>query len=170
MKKESNNTKYLDGGKRMNLVKSFGAVSGILVISLILFQGCTSSTGSTSSGSGSIPRVQVISAASSMQTSTATQISDSIIYTWSSTFITVVVRDVNGNPVPAGIPVNIVCGDGYLGDNPDVNNQISFVTINTNSNGQVQVRYSACFCAGTASISATSQGNYGSTTIKITSS
>jgi hypothetical protein len=174
MKKGSNNTKYLDGGKRMNLVKSFGAVVGIFLISLILFQGCTSPTASTSSGSGSIVRIQVLPAASTLQASQTTQISNpdgstSSYITWSSTYVTVIVRDGNGNLAPAGIPVNITCGAGYLGDNPDVTNPISSITINTNSNGQVQVKYTAGFTSGTASISATSQGNYGSATITITS-
>ncbi len=166
MKKGSNNTKYLNGGKRMNLVKSFGAVLGILVISLILFQGCTSSTGSTSSGSGSLPRVQVIPAASSLQASQGTD-TDPVVNTFSSTFITVIVRDSNGNLVPAGIPVNITCGAGFLGDTPDATNPINSITVNTDSNGQVQVKYTAGFTSGTASISATSQGNSGSTTITI---
>jgi hypothetical protein len=153
----------------MNWLKSFGTALGILVISLILFSGCTSSTGSTSSGSSLLPRVQVNSAASTLQASQASD-TDPIVYTWSSTFITVTVRDANGNLVPAGVPVDVTCGAGYLGDNPDASNPISFITASTNSNGQVLVRYTAGFTAGTASISAASQGNYGSTTIKITSS
>ncbi len=126
----------------MNLVKSFGAVLGSLAISLILFQGCTSSTGSSSSGSGSISRIQVIPAASSLQ---ASQASETAPVTWSSTFITVVVRDNNGNLVPAGIPVNITCGAGFLGDTPDAANPINSITVDTNSNGQVQVKYTAPF-------------------------
>ena len=165
MKKGSNNIKYRNGGKRMNLVKSFGAVLGSLAISLILFQGCTSSTGSSSSGSGSILRVQVIPAASSLQASQASE-TDPIVYTWSSTFITVIVRDSNGNLVP-GVPVNITCGAGFLGDTPDPTNPVNSITVNTNSNGQVQVKYTAGFTSGTASISVISQGNSGSTTITI---
>jgi hypothetical protein len=166
MKKALNSIKYLNGGKRMNLVKKFGAVWGLLVVCLILFQGCTSSTDSTSSGSGSNSRVQVISAASSLQASQATT-TDPIIYTWSSTFITVIVRNNNGNLVPAGTSVTIACGAGYLGDTPDATNPISSITVTTDSNGQVQVKYTAGFTTGTASISAISQGNYGSTTITI---
>lgn len=167
MKKGSSNIKYLNGGKRMNLVKSFGAVLGVLLISLILFQGCTSSTNSTSSGSGTIPRVQVISAASSLQASQASE-TDPVVNTWSSTFITVIVRDNNGNLVPAGTPVNITCGAGFLGDTPDATNPVNSITVTTDSNGQVQVKYTAGFTAGIASISAISQGNSGSATITIT--
>ena len=150
----------------MNLVKSFGAVSGILVISLILFQGCTSSTDSTSSGSGSISRIQVVPAAASVQASQASD-TDPIVYTWSSTFITVIVRDSAGNFVPAGTPVTIACGAGYLGDTPNPADPVSSLTVTTGSNGLVQVKYTAGFTTGTASISAISQGNYGSTTITI---
>ena len=150
----------------MNLVKSFGAVLVSLAISLILFQGCTSSTGSSSSGSGSLSRVQVISAASSLQASHASE-TDPVVNTFSSTFVTVIVRDNNGNLVPAGVPVNITCGSGFLGDTPDATNPVNSITLNTNSNGQVQVKYTAGFTSGTASISATSQGNSGSTTITI---
>jgi hypothetical protein len=176
MKKESNNTKYLNGGKRMNLVKSFGAVLGTLAISLILFQGCTSSTGSSSSGSGSLPRVQVTPAASSLQASQQSTVKDPVTGNFtnifSSTFITVIVRDNNGNLVPAGTPVNITCGAGFLGDTPDVSNPISSITVSTDSNGQVQVKYTAPFLppslsSETATISATSQGNFGSATITI---
>ena len=145
-------------------MKSFGAVLGILVISLILFQGCTSSTNSTTSGSGSLPRVQIIPAASSLQAS-GPSATDPTLTIFSSTFITVIVRDSNGNPVPAGIPVNITCGAGFLGDTPEAS--LNSITVNTNSNGQVQVKYTAGFTTGTASISATSQGNSGSTTITI---
>ena len=133
----------------MNLVKSFGAVLGSLAISLILFQGCTSSTGSSSSGSGSLSRVQVIPAASSLQASKQSTVKDPVtddfIYTFSSTFITVIVRDNNGNLVPAGAPVNITCGPGFLGDTPDATNPISSITVTTDSNGQVQVKYTAGF-------------------------
>lgn len=160
MKKGSKNTKYLDGGKRMNLVKSFGAVVGILVISLILFQGCTSSKDSTSSGSGSILRVQIIPAASFLQHSTSS--------TWSSTFITVIVRDSNGNLAPAGTVVDIACGGGYLGDG-DPAGLGSSITVTTDANGQVQVRYTAPITTtGTVTISAISLGNSGSTIITIT--
>jgi len=141
----------------MNLMKSFGAVLGILVVSLFLFQGCTSPTSSSSSG---FLRVQVIPAVSSLQPSTAD--------TPSSTFITVIVRDSNGNLVPAGIPVTITCGAGYLGE-VNSTDLLSSITINTDSNGMVQVRYTAGLATGTATISAISQGNSGSATIKITS-
>lgn len=157
----------------MNLVKSFGVVFGILVISLIIFQGCTSSTGSTSSGSGSISRIQVLPAASSLQASQRSTVTDPVTgttdytYTWSSTFITVIVKDSNGNFVPAGTPVTIACGAGYIGDIPDPENPASSITVTTDSNGQVQVKYTAGFTKGTASISAISQGNYGSATITI---
>jgi len=157
MKKALSNTSYLKGGKQMNLNKKFIAVLGTMVFVLALFQGCTSSTSTTSSGSGSISRIQVIPAASSMQAS-----SDG---TWSSTFITVIVRDNNGNLAPAGTSVTIACGAGFLGDPSD---RQASLTVTTDSNGQVQVKYTAGFTPGTASISATSLGNYGSTTITIT--
>ncbi len=162
----------------MNLVKKIGTVLGTLLVSMILFQGCTSSsTGSTSSGSGSISRIQVLPAASSLQASQITQItnpdgstSSSII--WSSTYVTVIVLDGNGNSAPAGTPVNISCGAGFLGDTPDETNPISSITVYTNANGQVQVKYTAPFLpetlnSETATISAISQGNYGSAIITI---
>jgi len=156
----------------MNWVKSFGAVLGILVVSLFLFQGCTSSTSSTGSGSGSISKIQVIPAASSLQASTQTSGTDAAgntvyTYTWSSTFITIIVRDNNGNLVPAGTVVNIACGAGYLGEG-DPTGLGSSITVTTDANGQVQVKYTAGLTTGTASISAIFQGNSGSTTITIT--
>lgn len=150
----------------MDLVKNLGAVLGILLISFILFQGCTSSTGSTSSGSSTMQRVQVVSAASSLQASKASD-TDPALNIWSSTFVTVTVRDNNGNLVPAGVPVNITCGAGFLGDTPDASNPVNTITVNTDSNGQVQVKFTAGFTSGTASISATAQGNSGSTTVTI---
>lgn len=146
-------------------------ICGCLLILSFLFQGCTSSTGSSSSGSsGSITRIQVSTAASSLQASQKTTDSTGAIIqvTFSSTFITIVVRDNNGNLVPAGTPVNITCGAGFLGDNPDASNPVSSLTLTTNANGQVQVKYTAGFTVGTASISAASLGNSGSTSITIT--
>ncbi|MGA3086040.1 MAG: hypothetical protein ABSE95_14805 [Thermodesulfobacteriota bacterium] len=144
----------------MNVVKSFGAVLGILVVSLFLFQGCNSSTGS--SGSGLIQqRVQVIPAVSSLKASDVTNSN------LSSTFITVIVKDSNGNFVPAGTPVTITCGAGFLG-NVNSTDLVSSITVTTDSNGMVQVRYTAGYTTGTATISAVSQGNSGSATITIT--
>jgi hypothetical protein len=151
----------------MNLLKNLGALIGIGVVSLILFPGCTSSTNSTSSGSGLVTRIQVIPAANSLQASQQTT-TDPVTYIWSSTFITVIVRDPNGNPVPAGIPVTVSCGAGFLGEIPDPANPISSVTLTTGSNGQGQVKYTAGFIPGFASISAVSLGNYGSAPITIT--
>ncbi len=146
----------------MNLKKSFGTVVGILAVSLFLFQGCNSPTGS--SGSGSIPRVLVIPAAPSLQ---ASQYNNNV-YTWSSTYITVIVRDNNGNLVPAGTPVSITCGAGYLGDGDPIANGLgSSITVTTDSTGQVQVKYTAGFTTGTATISAYSQGNSGKASITI---
>lgn len=156
----------------MQIIKKFAAVWGVLAVALIFSQGCTSSSGSSSSGSGSISRIQVIPAAASLQASQKSDVVDSsgnttTQYTWSSTFVTVIVRDSGGNRVPAGTSVTIACGAGYLGDNPSVTDPVSSITLTTDANGQVQVKYTAGFTTGTASISATSQGNYGSATITI---
>jgi len=144
----------------MNLGKSFGAVLGILVVSLFLFQGCTSSTGSNSGGS--VP-IQVLPAASSLQASQ----NNGGAFAWSSTFITVIVRDNNGNLVPAGTPVTITCGAGYLGEGDPTTGLGSSINVTTDSNGQVQVKYTAGFTTGIATISAISQGKSGSATITI---
>lgn len=173
MKKVSKNTRSLKGGNGMNQIKKYGIIGVILIPFLLFLQGCTSSTGSSSSGaSGSITRIQILTAASSLQASQQSNTTDSsgnttTLYTWSSTFTTVVVRDNGGNLVPAGVPVNIVCGAGFLGDIPDPANPVSSISLLTNGNGQVQVKYTAGFTTGTASISATALGNSGSTTISI---
>lgn len=155
----------------MKIKKITGTICGCLLTLSFLFQGCTSSTGSSSSSSsGPITRIQISTAASSLQASQKTTDSTGAIIqvTFSSTFITIVVRDNNGNLVPAGTPVNITCGAGFLGDNPDASNPVSSLTLLTNANGQVQVKYTAGFTVGTASISAASLGNSGSTSITIT--
>jgi hypothetical protein len=170
MKKVLNNTGNLNEGRHMTLMKKFLAASGILAAALVLSLGCTSSTGSSTSGSSiSVPRIQITIPASSLQASQrTTDTSGAIIQvTWSSTFVTVIVRDNSGNLVPAGTSVNIACGAGFLGNNPDANNPVSSLTVTTNANGQAQVQYTAGFTTGTATISATSSGNSGSVSITI---
>ncbi len=173
MKRVSKPTSYLSGGKQMSLIKKLTGLLWALAIALAFSQGCTSSTGSSSSsGSGStIGRIQVLPATPSLQASQTQSIlingNSGIVPIWSSTSITIIVHDNNGNIPPSGTPVNILCGAGYLGDNPDINNPISSITLTTNGNGQVQVKYTAGFTTGTASISATALGNSGSATISI---
>lgn len=134
----------------MNLVKSFGAVLGILVISLFLFQGCTFPTGSTAGGSSGTGAGWTIT----IQIGT-----NPLPFTgYSTTTVMATVRDSNGAPAPKGTNVCFTAVlNGFL-KSGSTTLYASVCEGTTNDLGQSIQVYSAQISAGDDPIEVSSQG------------
>jgi len=161
----------------MNLVKKFGAVLGPLVVSLVLFQGCTSSTSSTSSsgsGTGTGWTISITTSKNSASSSALEVVA-----------VIVTVKDSSGAAAPKETQICISASRGGFLSTTDstVSNTVvaARCSSTTTDDGQVNVFYlpavmstdstgtqtQVAISTGPDTISASSKGIIRSTTIDV---
>jgi hypothetical protein len=154
------------------MLKKIGKILGVMVVALIFSQGCTSPTGSTSSGgsgggggSGTGWTVTVSPSQSSLPQSVS-----GLYPTLSTTTIIIRVVDSSGNPPASGQIIYFTCSNGAFGFQDPGTYQKPITSTNALlTQGQAFVTFTAGFSGPTtAVINATYLGATGSATISIT--